>query len=200
MGAGDSSAMSPSMPSSSERSRLGPKTVVVIVVLVVLIAVVGFYVVFIIPVSLSPPTPGDTSSQQSSITNTTIPQCSVSASLPCGWTGSSQGIFVITNASLTVSPSTNSLGNGVLFLTLVHTGNYENTTLEVTIEPPGNTHYLNVLDTTAVGPTRTYWASIPTSFPLTRGLKYEVIVDSIYYETGVSGEAVTELVIALTAN
>jgi len=99
-----------------------------------------------------------------------------------------------------VSPSTNSLGNGVLSLTLVHTGNFENTTLEVTLEPLNSTRYLNVLQTTAVGETRTYWASIPTSFPLTRGLRYEVLVDSIYYETGVSGDEVTELHIALTAS
>jgi len=169
---------------------------------IAILVVVALAIGFLIYTAARPmPATQLTSSQQSSsIVNTTIPQCSVSASLPCGWTGSSQGILVVTNASLTVSPSTNSLGNGVLSLTLVHTGNYENTTLEVYLQPLGTTRYLNVLQTAAVGPTRTYWASIPTSYPLTRGLKYEVIIDSIYYETGVSGEAVTELHIALTAN
>jgi hypothetical protein len=68
----------------------------------------------------------------STFINMTATQCSASASLPCGMAAYNQGAFVITNASLTVSPSNNST-SGVLTLTLIHTQEFEDTALSVSI-------------------------------------------------------------------
>jgi hypothetical protein len=111
-----------------------------------------------------------------------------------------QGAFVITNASLTVSPSNNST-SGVLTLSLIHTQEFEDTALSVSIGPLSGGVFKPIMQTTAIGQTGTYTVSIPASFPLIRGLKYEVVVDSLYvFTSGTGGTITEELDIALTAN
>jgi hypothetical protein len=147
------------------------------------------------------------SSQQSSSTNSmTAPECSTSASLPCGVTGGTQGVIVITNASLTVSPSVSPSNgtSGFLSLTIMHTGDFEGDPLTVYMCQPGGAGCSEVLQTTATGQTGTYTTPIYGSFALTRGVKYEVEVNSLYHSTTYPGEGEVDeieiLFIGVTAN
>jgi hypothetical protein len=109
---------------------------------------------------------------------TTAPQCSTqsNAPLPCGFAVPGD-VFVVVAANLTTFASNN--GSGTLSLTLVHSGNYEGTHLGVVIWQPGsNNNYTSVIGTTAVGQTKTYSASIPSSFGLVAGQKYKLTIDS----------------------
>jgi hypothetical protein len=111
--------------------------------------------------------------------------------------------LVITNASLTAFPSTNltNHSDGVLTLTLVHTGAFEGTPLSVSMRQLGGSDFTTILQTAPIGQTGTYKIPIPASFPLTRGLRYQVVVDSTYvFTTGTLGTITNELDIALTAN
>jgi len=137
--------------------------------------------------------------------NMTVPQCSISVSLPCGVTGGTQGTFVITNASLTVPiVYTNNSISGFLSLTLVHTEDFEGGPLTVYLCQLGGGACEEVLRTTAAGQTGSYVTPIYASSALTYGVKYEVEVDSLYHSTTYPGQGEVDeieiLNIALTAN
>jgi hypothetical protein len=166
---------------------------IALAVIIVSVLVVALGIELTIQFSSNPPLP---------LNVTTAPQCSTDSNgtMPCGFTSSSQGMFVVVAANLTASVSNN--GSGTLTLTLVHSGNYEGTSLGVVIWRPGSNNYTQVMGTVAVGQTKTYSGSIPSSFGLVAGQKYKLTIDSTTInQKQVSENGITEeLSITLTAH
>jgi hypothetical protein len=164
---------------------------IALAVIVVSVLVVALGIELASQFSSNPPLP---------LNVTTAPQCSTqsNATLPCGFAVPGD-VFVVVAANLTASASNN--GSGTLSLTLVHSGNYEGTHLGVVIWQPGSNSYISVIGTTAVGQTKTYSASIPSSFGLVAGQKYKLTIDSTTQnQKQLSENGITEeLVIVLTA-
>ena len=150
MSAGDSSAMSPAIPSSSQRSGLGWKTPAVIVVLIILVVSVVTYVVL-------------TSSGGSPVLGGTGP------TQPCGSPGVICGgskviansLVTLVNGSSALTLTVQNTGYGNLITSLQVTLNTSNQVLgsAVTYLKPGNqttVRYLLTPDEIQISPGKTY--------------------------------------------
>ena len=202
--------MSVGDPSESSPTKSSYRRVIALVVVVAL--ALGF-LSYALTQSTPPTQPTSaevnptTSYQHPSSTNgTTVPECSTSASLPCGFENGTQGSIIITNASLAVSPSVgpNSSISGLLSLTIVHTGEFEGDPLTFYLCQPGYAGCGWLMQTTATGQTGTYTIPIYGPHALIRGVKYEVDVNSLYHTSTYPGQGEVDeiwmLNIAVTAN
>ena len=140
-----------------------------------------------------------TSSPSLPLAVTSAPLCSVdiNSTLPCGYAGTGQGTLVVTAAKIAMSASND--GSGSLALTLVHSGQFAGNELYFSVSRLGVTDYVQVLRVLATGQTQNFTASIPASFGLIAGQRYDVKIDS-YFTTESQGAVVDELSFPVTAS